>query len=74
LERITTSMYVEKERHLESGGSLTSRENPIQIQFRDSRFYVNGYEDVVYNIKNKHKEKFRDLKTNEVIEFEDVPF
>jgi hypothetical protein len=56
-ERLTTQFFVEKDRLLDQGGSLTSIDSPIRLQLRDYRFYVDGHEDVIYNIKNEGKVK-----------------
>ena len=74
LERMTTQMLVAKDRNLESGGSLNSRNNPIRLQLRDWRFYIDGYEDVVYNIKNAGKVKDPIENVVEIKYDEDIPF
>ena len=56
-ERLTTQFFIEKDRLLDQGGSLTSIDSPIKLQLRDYRFYVDGHEDVIYNIKNEGKVK-----------------
>ena len=56
-ERLTTQFFVEKDRLLDQGGSLTSIDSPIRLQLRDYRFYVDGHEDVIYNIQNEGKVK-----------------
>ena len=69
-------MYVDKDRDLESGGAVTPISSPIRLRLRDYRFFVNNTEDVVYNIKNANKnpDYGKNLKLEEVVDEEIIPF
>jgi hypothetical protein len=74
LERLTTQFFVEKDRLLEQGGSLTTIDSPIRLELRDYRFFVGGFQDVIYDIKNEGKIDTKDQR-NETIKFgEPMPF
>jgi hypothetical protein len=75
-EKFTTDMYVDKDRDLESGGAVTPISSPIRLRLRDYRFFVNETEDVVYNIKNANKnpDYGKNLKLEEVVDEEIIPF
>ena len=74
LERLTTQFFVEKDRLLEQGGSLTAIDSPIRLELRDYAFFVDGFQDVIYDIKNEGKIDTKDQR-NETIKFgEPMPF
>ena len=73
-ERLTTQFFVEKDRLLEQGGSLTSINSPIKLELRDYKFYVNGCQDVIYDIKNEGKSDIK-KEDNVTMEFDkNIPF
>ena len=73
--RYTTELYLDKDRDLSSGGMLSSFNDPMKLQLRKNRFYVNGSEDLIYKLKNKDKHPEEGTNYSiEVTEDEVLPF
>ena len=70
-ERYVTELYVEKDRNLNLGGSISGHDNPIKLRYKDNRFLVNSAEDVVSKIKDKGQIEQVELPYNEEVE---LPF
>lgn len=73
-ERCTTELYIEKDRNLSMGGMISPINEPLKLHLRNNRFYANGNEDIIYNIKNGHKPKRPEDNYVEMKFDEDVPF
>ena len=53
--RFTTELYLDKDRDLSSGGSLSSFNEPMKLRYLNNKFWVDNKEDLIYKLKNKDK-------------------